>query len=224
VYFNDNPFPSEIGDTTGGVFTGKITISPFAYKYGFPYTGRPEKLEFWSKYTPVGGDTAGAIVILKKWTGIESDTIAIGGININATAGYTKFTVDLVYYSTELPDSAVIGFAASKMPEIARINSTLYIDDVIFLGWVGTDQYDKNADLVKIYPNPASDNLNIVASIETADNIKVSDITGKIMGVYKIRDYETNINTGLFSDGIYIYEICDNKDRILNKGKFNVFK
>lgn len=224
VYFDNNPFPSEIGDSTGAVFTGKITLSPFAYKYGFPYTGRPEKLEFWSKYTPVGGDTAGALVILKKWNGIESDTIAIGGANINETTGYSPFQADLVYYSDELPDSAVIGFAASKTPLLARLNSTLYVDDVIFTGWVGINQYDKHTDLVKIFPNPARDNINIHASIEAADKIQVTNASGKIAGIYKIQNCEVNINTGAYADGIYIFEIRDKKDRTLSKGKFNVVR
>lgn len=225
VYFDNNPFPSDIGDSTGAVFTGKITLSPFAYKYGFPYTGRPEKLEFWSKYTPVGGDTAGVLVILKKWNGIESDTIAIGGVNINATTGYSPFQTDLVYYSDELPDSAVVGFASSKTPLLARLNSTLYVDDVIFSGWVGVNQYDKkNAELVKIFPNPARENVKILTSVEEADNVKVIDASGKIMGGYKIRNWEANINTGVFADGLYIYEILDNKNRMLIKGKFYVVK
>ncbi|MDO9186616.1 MAG: T9SS type A sorting domain-containing protein [Bacteroidia bacterium] len=224
VYFSNNPLPDVVGDTTGGVFTGKVTLSPFAYKYGFPYTGRPEKLEFWSKYYPVGNDTAGAIVILKKWNGTHSDTIAIGGTNINATAGYSTFQTDLIYYSNELPDSAFIGFSASKVPQIARVNSTLYIDDVTFLGWVGVKEYDNNAELIKIFPNPASDNVNIFSSIEASDNIQVSDITGKITGRYKIRNCEVNINTGAFAEGIYIYEIRNDEGRMLCKGKFNVVR
>ncbi|MES2395207.1 MAG: T9SS type A sorting domain-containing protein [Bacteroidota bacterium] len=224
VYFENNQFPSVIGDSAGVVYTGKITISPFAYKYGFPYTGRPEKLEFWSKYTPVGGDTAGALIILKRWNGIISDTIAIGGVNINATTGYAPFYANLVYYSNELPDSAVIGFAASKTPLLARLNSTLYVDDVIFTGWVGINQYDKIADLVKIFPNPASDNINIRTSIEAADKIQVVNASGKITGVYKIQNCEVNINTGLYADGLYIYEIRDNKNRMLCKGKFNIVR
>jgi len=224
VYFSNNPLPDVVGDTTGGVFTGKVTLSPFAYKYGFPYTGRPEKLEFWSKYYPVGNDTAGAIVILKKWNGTHSDTIAIGGTNINATVGYSPFQTDLIYYSSELPDSAFIGFSASKVPQIARVNSTLYVDDVTFLGWVGVKGYDTNAELIKIFPNPASDNVNILSSIEASDNIQVSDVTGKLVGRYKIRNCEVNINTGAFAEGIYIYEIQNDEGRMLCKGKFNVVR
>lgn len=224
VYFDNNPFPSEIGDSAGAAYTGKITISPFAYKYGFPYTGRPEKLEFWAKYTPVGSDTAGALVILKRWDGTMSDTIAIGGVNINTTTGYAPFSANLVYYSNELPDSAVIGFAASKTPMLARLNSTVYVDDVILTGWVGINQYDKKTDLVKLFPNPAKDNVNIQASIEAADKIQIMDASGKVMGTYKIQNCEANINTSLFANGIYIYKIQDNKNRMLTEGKFTVIR
>jgi hypothetical protein len=224
VYFSNNPLPEQVGDTTGGVFTGKVTLSPFTYKYGFPYSGRPEKLEFWSKYYPVGNDTAGAIVILKKWNGIYSDTIAIGGTNINSTAGYSLFQTDLIYYSTELPDSAFIGFSASKIPQIARINSTLYIDDVTFLGWVGMDKYEQTERQVKISPNPAKDNLTIFTEIEMAKNVKVMDSLGKLVGVYKIENYFTTININTFADGMYFYEICDKKENIITNGKFNVIK
>ncbi len=224
VYLNNNPFPANIGDSTSGVFKAKLSFSPFGYKYGFPYTGRPEKLEFWSKYIPVGDDTAFALVILKKWNGFEIDTIAIGEININATPGYSMFKADLVYYSTELPDSAFIGFSSSKLPTTARINSTLYVDDVVFSGWVGINKYDKNADAVKIGPNPARDNVNIRTLMEEADNVKVLDASGKLVGVYKIQNHEANINTGLFADGVYFYEIYNRKSRILVKGKFSVVK
>ena len=58
VYLNNNPSPNAIPDTIGFVFTGKVILSPPSLKLGVPYTGRPEKLEFGSKYVPVGGDIA----------------------------------------------------------------------------------------------------------------------------------------------------------------------
>jgi len=224
VYIQNNPYASVIGDTTGGVFTGKFTYSPFAYKYGFPYTGRPQKLEFWSKYYPVGSDTAGAVIILKKWNGSATDTIAIGSTDINATAGYTPFTIDLVYYSNELPDSAVIGFTPSKLRETSRINSTLYVDDVSLTGWVGINKYDKSDKLVKVLPNPARDNLTIFAQIDGASNVNIFDALGKSVGIYKMENSKANIYSSSFPEGIYFYEIRGKKDEIFARGKFNVIK
>ena len=223
VHFNENPYPAKIPDSTGGVYTGKVTTSPFTYKYGFPYSGRPEKLEFWAKYAPVGFDTAGVLVVLLKWTGTYADTVAIGGMNINATPDYAPFNCDLIYNSSELPDTAVIIFGASKNQQVARVNSTFFIDDVLFTGWNGIEKYDKYASLVKIFPNPAKDNVNINTSIDGSDNVRIVDASGKTAANYKIM-HELNISTATFAAGIYIYEIRDKKNKVLSNGKFNVIK
>lgn len=225
IFVENNPAPGSIDDTVGITFTGKITLSPPAYKVGFPYSGRPEKLEFWSKYTPVGNDTAGARIVLMKWNGISRDTIAFGELFINSTVAYNIFQVPLTYYSsTAVPDTAAIIFGSSKREADARVGSTLYIDDVAFTGWVGVEEHDRFSDKVKTFPNPATGAINIYAKIDEADNIQILDVSSKRVGVYKIHNYNANINTGLFSEGIYFYEIRDNKNRSLTKGKFNVIK
>lgn len=224
VFMNNNFFQNELGDTVSVTFTGKITISPSTYKYGFPYTGRPEKLEFWAKYFPVGNDTAAGGMILTKWNGVQSDTVALCGININSTGTYTLMKSDLVYYSDELPDSASIVFLSSKLPSCARVNSTLYVDDVDLTGWVGIEKHDIYADKVQLFPNPAKDEINIFAKIEEANLVKVIDATGKFIGAYKIQNYKVLVNTSLFPSGIYFYELLDKKNKSLTKGKFSVVK
>lgn len=114
AFVNNNPAPDIISDTVGFVFTGKILVSPVSMKFGFPYTGRPEKFGFWSKYNPVGNDTGDARVILMRWNGITRDTIAFGETNINSTPSYTFFQFNLDYCSTLIPDSLAIVFSSSK--------------------------------------------------------------------------------------------------------------
>ncbi len=224
IFVSNNPAPNIISDTVGLAFTGKITLSPPAYKYGFPYTGRPEKLEFWAKYLPVGGDSAGARVVLLKWNGVTRDTIAFAEIPFGATISYTFFQFSLAYYSTAIPDSAAILFGSSKRQSQSRVGSTLFIDDVALTGWVGIDDRTKFSNKVKIFPNPARENVTIQTQIGDASIVKVSDVSGKQVGVYKIRNYSANINTGLFAEGVYFCEILDKKERIITKGKFNVVK
>ncbi len=220
-----NPYPSIISDTTSGIFTGKLVFSPPSYKYGFPYTGRPEKLEFWSKYAPIGNDTGFAGVLMLKWNGFTRDTIAYGLVYINPTPSYTLFQVDLTYYSLGYPDSASIAFRSSKDTISARVGSTLYIDDVALTGWVGIDELNSlKTDKVKIFPNPAKGELNIQTKIEGADNVNVFDSSGKLRGVYKIQNNNVSVNTGIFAAGNYFFDIIDKKDKVLNKGKFSVVK
>ena len=220
----NNPNPDLIGDTSGGVFTGRIILSPFSYVFGFPYSGRPEKLEFWAKSAPIGIDTAEALVVLLKNNGINRDTIAIGRITIPHTIEFTKFLIDLTYYSTSISDTASIVFGASKYKGKGEPGSAVFIDDVVFTGWVGIDEKNNYSNKVKIFPNPAKDNATIVTEIKEAENVKITDVSGKMVGWFKIQNYNAIINTTLFAEGIYFYEIVDKKEKILANGKFNVVK
>ena len=193
VYLNNNPWPGVIEDTSGAAFTGKVNPSPFSYKYGYSYTGRPEKLGFWCKYTPVGNDTANIVVSLQKFNGTTHDTIGGGAINILATAQYTFFQIDISYLSTALPDTASILILSSKNRLSARINSTLYVDDVLFTGWVGIDEKNSVADKVKIFPNPVKEALTISAKVEDAANVRIFDSFGKSVSQYKIQNNKVNI-------------------------------
>ncbi len=220
----NNPNPSLIGDTSGGVFSGRITLSPFSYVYGFQYSGRPERLEFWAKSNPVGSDSASALVALFNNNGTNRDTIAAGIMVIPPTSEYTLFQIDLTYYSTAIPDTASIAFGASKYKSGAEIGSVVYLDDVVFVGWVGIDEKNNYSNKVKIFPNPAKDNATIVTEIEEAESVKIIDVSGKMMGWFKIENYIASINTSLFVEGMYFYEIVDKKEKILTKGKFSVVK
>ena len=224
IFVNNNPAPGSINDTIGYVFTGKVIVSPPSLKLGIPYVGRPEKLEFWAKYLPVGIDLAGVYVALLKWNGTSTDTIAYGDIIIDSTAIYTLFQIDLNYQSTSLPDTVIIGFASSYKESKARVGSMFYLDDVALTGWVGIDEKNIYSDKVKLFPNPATDEINIFATIDEADNIQIIDVSGKLMGNYKIQNYNANINTGLFAEGVFFYEIRNNKNISLTKGKFYVIK
>jgi hypothetical protein len=224
MFINNNPLPGTVYDTIGYVFTGKVNVSPPSLKFGIPYVGRPEKLELWAKYFPVGMDLAGVSISLQKWNGTSTDTIAYGDIIIDSTLIYTLFQINIVYQSTELPDTMIIGFTSSYKKSKARVGSTLYLDDVALTGWVGIDEQNIYTDKVKVFPNPATDAISINAEIDEADNIQLIDVSGKLIGNYKIQNYNVNINTALFAEGIYFYEIRDNKNTPLTKGKFNVVK
>ncbi|MDP1744439.1 MAG: T9SS type A sorting domain-containing protein [Bacteroidota bacterium] len=224
VFLNNKPSQIVIGDSAGAVFTGKINYSPPSRTYGFPYTGRPENLEFWFKYEPIGTDAAGAGIMLLKWNGSGHDTIATGSVGLLATSTYTLSQAPLQYNLTGLPDTAIIIFTASNDSVLARVGSTLFIDDVQFTGWVGIGEQNGLSGKVKIFPNPARDNVNISTSIKEANEIKVFDSLGKLAGIYKIQNDNININTCLFSSGIYLYDINDKKENILFKGKFTVVK
>lgn len=224
VFVNNNPMPSNIPDTFGCAFKGKIELSPVSFKAGFPYTGRPQKLEFYSKYSPVGNDSGLARVILRKWNGAIYDTIGKGELSISSSPFYSLCELNITYYSIEQPDSAIIAFFSSKDSTTARVGSTLFLDDVEFTGWVGIDEKKQNANEVKVFPNPAKDNIAIITENIEAENVKILDVEGKLIGLFKIQNYNARINVSSLAQGIYFYEILDTKEKVLTNGKFNVVK
>ncbi len=224
VYLNNNLLSPLLPDTSGYIFTGKINISPPSLEYGYLYTGRPSKFEFYSKYIPVGNDKAGVRVALTKWNGISSDTIAFGEMEIPPDFSYNLYQVNLSYFSSALPDTAIIGFSSSFDVNLARQNSTLFIDDIAFTGSVGIEYDQIYAGGIKSFPNPATDKITILARFNESDNILIIDAWGRLAGNYKIKNYAAEINTCLFEAGIYFYSIRDKKNTILTGGKFNVIK
>lgn len=223
-YFNNIPQQVEIDDSTGGTYTGKITYSPPSNIQGFSYAGRPEKFEFWAKYTPVGNDTGRTSLLLQKWNGTSTDTIAFCEMNIPATSEYTLFALNITYNSTAIPDTAAIGFGSSKNPQTARLGSALFLDDMSFTGWVGISEQNNNRSTVDVFPNPAKDKLNIHTRNDEAENVRIIDSSGRIAGLYKLINNEVIINTAIFSTGISFYEIVNKKGNVISKGKFEVIK
>lgn len=224
VQIYNNVIHDMFGDTAGGSYTGKIIYTPFAFKYGFAYTERAEKLEFWSKYHPVGSDTGGVIVFLSKWTGSSTDTVAIGALSISSTPVYSHFDIELEYHSEQIPDSATIFFYTSQKQTCARLYSTLYVDDVLLSGWVGVDETKLNTIRVKAYPNPSMENITIEVLQANADRVRLTDISGRIVGEYELEYNKVSVDTRNFTTGLFFYEVLEAKGRALAKGKFNVLK
>jgi hypothetical protein len=224
VYVNNNPANGMVDDTMGMVFKGKIILSPISYRQGFPYTERPEKLQFYSKYNPVGNDTASAAVVLKRWNGTTIDTVGAAKINIPSTPQYTLFEINIDYRTGDLPDSALIVFFSSRDSLTARVGSTLFVDDVAFTTNVGINNPAPVSFLSRTFPNPAREEITIQTQLQEAFKVYITDVSGKTIGNYYIEKPDTKINTRMFSEGTYFYEIRTIRSKTIDIGKFSVIK
>lgn len=75
----------------------------------------------------------------------------------------------------------------------------------------------------EVYPNPASDMLNIVLNSTTQDGyVKVTDVTGREMETALLKNGKTELNTAGYANGIYVYLITDMNGNLTGKGKFCV--
>ncbi|MES2284771.1 MAG: T9SS type A sorting domain-containing protein [Bacteroidota bacterium] len=224
-----NPYQSGDIDTAGLLTIGQIVASPPSIKYGYNYTWRSQVLSFQCKYTPMAGDSAFVLATLTKWNGTSRDTIASGKYATGATTtAYELKSINLTYdpaFATVLPDSEQIFISSSIYSHNgAKVGSTFYIDDIAWSGYNSTNETNGTVNNVIVYPNPSTNNINIVASSVDAAIIKITDITGRLIGTYSMTDNEANIQTTTFASGIYIYSILDQKKNVMNRGRFEITK
>ena len=221
VKLTNNPVPTQIPDTAGVLFTGGLDFVKQRINYGFPYTERAEKLQFYSKYTPVGEDNAYVFVFLSKWNSSlgRKDTIGFGQYNIAAaSATYTSSDI-VINYNPNIaftqPDSATI-IASSSGIVHPKVGSVFFVDDFHFTppnGIVSTAR--KNAPLV--FPNPVNNVINFSFLPQQVKSIELKDMTGRSLGAYPVKDEKASINTSEFAPGTYFY-LLDNG----TTGKFNI--
>lgn len=88
-------------------------------------------------------------------------------------------------------------------------NRTLTADDAAHLGAPGTVSgiNDIQKSSVKLYPNPASDVLNI--SIENASELEIINASGQTVENIFIKDNNTSIDISHLKSGIYFVKVID---------------
>jgi hypothetical protein len=75
-----------------------------------------------------------------------------------------------------------------------------------------------------VYPNPAADKLNISFDYKHAEEVRVMDLSGKIMSTTAITSSETQIELNNYTTGIYLYQIIDTEGATIHTSKFSVSK
>lgn len=219
----NNPDTANLRDTIGVLFSGSLSFS--GQVFGFPYTQKPDKFNFYYKYFPAGGDTAFCNVQLFKWNPVtmQRDTLASGYFNQPATTGsYAHGEIDLVYnnqFSGLDPDTAMITFSASS-DYIPIPGSSLFIDEMSFTDNVGIEE--QAADKTLVYPNPATNELNLKFSNSESKTLVIFDVSGKAVVKSDLDAGEIKINVSALSNGLYFYKTFDKNKAVVSSGKFNI--
>lgn len=234
-----NPAPASLPDPIGLAATGNLAGT--ALKFGFPYTGRPTMADFWYKYAPTSsGDTASFFLAL--WNGTTGDTVSYGFWKSGtAVSSYTQQSVVLTHDPAHLnvtPDSMAIIFSSTRLfnPDYSfclncgKAGSILWVDDITFSGTSGIKE-NLHADGVTLFPNPASESLNIsVDALDAAFSVSAFDATGRIISTTALsssagmNSKSAVINTSGLSTGLYSYIVNNKKGTSLRAGKFSVVR
>lgn len=177
--------------------------------------------------TPVSISTANAN--MEEWEGVlvkvtnaqcTSNSLGFGKWSLNDASGIINADDDIFPYAL----NAIVG--------------TYY--DVVGIGHYFFDEYSilpRGANdisiatsvnefddvTVSVYPNPVVDNLNFNMSINSA-TVNILDITGKIVKTITSTSKAFNVNLGTLGNGIYFYQVVDNKNNVVATSKFIVSK
>jgi len=229
------PFPEFDQTFTKDTFPGLAILggqigSPVR---GIPFNWRPEIVNFMYKYTSVGGDSAGLIFMLSKWDSNTNQRITVGGamVSMNATVNsYTGKNVPLQFVDSSIPDTlTIIAFSSfdalylleNSTPVHAAIpGSTLLIDDISMLV-TGMDENTANGFDVKLYPNPATNELSIYCVPGNSVNVEFYDMKGRLVHAVSVNQMLSKTDVSGLPSGIYVYKVKKGNS-ILRTGKFTI--
>jgi hypothetical protein len=198
---------------------------------GNPCPGcKPLHFKGFYKYEPVGGDSCAVVVLVSKWnnTTLKRDTIAYGEmIQTSAVNTYTPFDIAMNYSGTDVPDTLTYLMVASAgfnmnnfMLCVGNDGSTMYVDELSLEYPAGIEQSLMPEVAVKVYPNPASEQVTIELS-DKVDNgrLEVYTVEGKSIGTYTMKELKTTLAVKNFTSGTYYFKLME-KNHLLNTGTF----
>lgn len=215
----------------GGVVTGPMGFTGQPVKGFQAYAGQPVSYDFWYKFNAMANDSAYTTLIITKWnTGLNKrDTLAAAGSYIiTAAAAYTQVTIPITWLINAAPDSIQLFFSSSRR-QVGGTNQPptggqLFIDDVNFNMPVGVQNLLADGSFAMVYPNPASNVLNISTNSQKAKFAKVYDLTGRNIATYELTGSITKVDISSYENGVYIYTVMDEENGKVFTAKFSVAK
>ena len=150
------------------------------------------------------------IVFILAFAGLQAqDVITATGGYATGSSGSVSYSVGQVFYQTKTGSKGKMYEGVQQPYTISVVQTT-------------TEAKEINLSIL-VYPNPATDILNLVVDNYDGENMsyQVSDIQGKMLQKVRITGSKTNINMRQFSPSTYIVNLM--KDNHLIKS-FKIIK
>ncbi|MBP6335458.1 MAG: PCMD domain-containing protein [Bacteroidia bacterium] len=193
--------------TTGNIDAATQTISG-----GIPYTGRPDSISGWYKYTSVGGDNGFVVFILLD---AANDTVGIANFTTPASTvgNYVYFSTAINYYNSSTPTLSRC-LLSSSAGFTAVVNSTMYVDDLALISnSTGTRENIPTAINTLKYL-PVSKNILIHSPSLAIKRAEVMDMSGKKIISFPVQSSDTEHSLQGLSSGIYFVRLFDESSNI----------
>ena len=181
---------------------------------GTPVTGRPSGLAGFYRFSSSSpGDSALAVVILKRYNELTSTNEVIGGgsYSLGPTDAYRSFEVPIVYQSEAIPDSVVVAFYSTS-PISPVAGGQLNVDDIDLLFGSGVEGLMESIVTPRLSPSPVSDHVRITLpdNVSPSATIIFHDLLGRTVLAQEVRGIEVEVDID-FPEGLYLYRITGEK-------------
>jgi hypothetical protein len=87
-----------------------------------------------------------------------------------------------------------------------------------------TGAVSRNNNDLSIFPNPATDELNILRLTDDIEIMSVYDGMGRLVGQITLNERITKIPATNYATGLYMYRVADKNNTVLTTGKFMISK
>ena len=149
----------------------------------------PNYLQGYFKYNKVGLAKASAQIILTKFNGTSTDTIAMGISIFDTTSSYIPFQVQINTISFQMPDSIKIIIKNAEYGQPCQqsnmVCNFLYLDDLHLSNIpLNVNTLDPKENIMEIYPNPNNIESDLFIYLsKPIDNgiIKIANSFGQII-------------------------------------------
>lgn len=189
---------------------------------GFPVSQRYSRLSGYYQYTPVGGSDNLLITV-----GMIKDGTTIGAgtfLNPTPASSYTQFAADIIYGTSDVPDSAVVALQIVNIAGgLPTIGSSFLLDDLVFESGtaIGDDPnlLPEKFALEQNYPNPFNPSTSIKYYLAKGENVELEiyNLAGQKVktlvsakqsaGEHQIQWDGRNDSGELAASGVYLYRL-----------------
>ncbi|NCX94834.1 MAG: T9SS C-terminal target domain-containing protein [Chitinophagia bacterium] len=218
-------FPGILSNSQAHVSVSLSGLGPITFTGGMSIGGTnvPATVSAWVKYTPAATTDTGSLTVQAyKRIGSVDSLIGLGFANIVSNTAYTQVTAPMIYtLASMVPDTIRINFASSKNTSRSAVGSTLWVDDVTMTSTPVALSNVEKQNAVSLFPNPATQCLNINAPAEQAFVCTLHSMTGAIAATYTGKGMATFAVNNLPA-GSYYYTVTTLTGELLHNGMLSL--
>lgn len=171
----------------------------------WPYTSTPATVAFDYIAQPAVDDTAFVQVIFYDAGGNVLGGAAKGWLNSQSTTSWANISLPIVYQTAGTVAKIEIYATSSQTDDNTPVTgSKLSIDNFVLNGTNGVSE--NLADLIKVFPNPANDVLNVSIN-GTIETVSIIGMDGKVVSSTLVNNTSTSVNVADLKAGVYFYEV-----------------